>query len=71
MDKIGSQAYRLLLSSTYRIHNTFHVSLFKLYYLRDCGEAAKSFMQALELIDDNEIWEVEEIINKVKKRKGV
>ena len=44
MDKIGSQAYRLLLPSTYRIHNIFHVSLLESYYLRDCGEAAKSFM---------------------------
>ena len=71
MDKVGPQAYRLLLPSTYRIHNTFHVSLLEPYHLRDCGEAAESFMQAPELIDDDEMWEVEEIVDKVKKREGV
>ena len=44
MNKIESQAYRLLLFSTYRIHNIFHISLLELYYLRDCDEVAKFFI---------------------------
>ena len=44
MNKVESQAYRLLLSSTYRIHNIFYISLLELYYLRDYGEAAKFFI---------------------------
>lgn len=70
-DKVGAQAYRLLLPSTYRIHNTFHVSLLEPYHHRECGDAPDDFMQAPELIDDDEMWEVEEIIDKVKNKEGV
>lgn len=71
VDKIGAQAYRLLLPSTFRIHHTFHVSLLEPYRERDCGDASDVFMQAPELIDDEEFWEVEEIVDKVKNKKGV
>ena len=71
VDIVGAQAYRLLLPSKYRIHNTFHVSLLEPYHLRDCGNADEVFMQAPELIDDDELWEVEEIVDKVKNREGV
>ena len=54
VNKIKTQTYRLLLSIIYRIHNIFHVSLLKFYYNRDCDDASKSFIQTLELIDDNE-----------------
>lgn len=37
-DKVGAQAYRLLLSSFYRIHNTFHVSLLEPYHHRECAD---------------------------------
>lgn len=70
-DKVGAQAYRLLLPSTYRIHNTFHVSLLEPYHIRDCGDASDTFMQAPELIDDDELWEVEEIVDRVKNKQGV
>lgn len=71
IDKVGAQAYRLLLPQIYRIHNTFHVSLLELYHLRDCGAASEDFMQAPELIDDDEMWEVEEVVDKVQNKQGV
>ena len=70
VDKVGAQAYRLLLPSSYRIHNTFHVSLLEPYHLR-ASDATMDFMQPPELIDDDELWEVEEIIDKVRNHEGV
>ena len=70
-DKVGGQAYRLTLPSTYRIHNTFHVSYLEPYYHRADREMAEAFMQAPELIDDEEQWEVEEVVDKVKNKEGV
>ena len=69
-DKVGAQAYRLTLPTNYRIHNTFHVPLLEPYNLRDGAESA-DFMQPPELIDDEEQWEVEEIVDKVKNKEGV
>ena len=54
VDKIRAQVYRLLLSIIYRIYNIFYVFLLKSYYNRDCDDASKSFMQILELIDNDE-----------------
>ena len=54
VNKIRAQAYRLLLSITYRIYNIFHIFLLKSYHNRDCDDASKSFMQVFELIDNNE-----------------
>ena len=55
VDKIRTQAYRLLLSITYRIYNIFYIFLLKSYHNRDCDNASKPFMQALKLIDNNEL----------------
>ena len=70
-DKVGSQAYRLTLPNTYRIHNTFHVSLLERYHHRTGDAEAESMLQAPELIDDDEQWEIEEIVDRVGGRKGV
>ena len=55
VDKIKTQIYRLFLSIIYRIHNIFHIFLLKFYHNRDCDNASKSFMQALEFIDNNKL----------------
>ena len=55
VDKVKTQAYRLLLSIIYRIYNIFYVFLLKSYHNRDCDDASKSFIQVFELIDDNEL----------------
>ena len=70
-DKVGAQAYRLTLPNTYRIHNTFHVSLLEKYHHRAGDEQAESMLQAPELIDDEEQWEIEEILDRTGGRKGV
>ena len=70
LDKVGPQAYRLRLPSTYKIHDVLPVSLLEPYHVRG-GEQADTFMQAPELIDDEELWEVEEIIEKAQNKQGV
>ena len=44
VNKIKTQAYRLLLSIIYRIYNIFHIFLLKSYHNRDCDNASKFFM---------------------------
>ena len=70
-DKVGAQAYRLTLPNTYRIHNTFHVSLLEDYHHREGDKHAEQLMQAPELIDDEEQWEIEEILGRTGGRKGI
>ena len=45
--------------------------LLKFYHNRDCDNASKSFMQVFEFIDNNELQEIKEIINKVKNKKNM
>ena len=53
-NKIKKQAYRLTLSSTYRIYNVFHVFLLKSYHYKTDDKNAHEFMQVLNLINNNE-----------------
>ena len=53
-NKIEKQAYRLTLSSTYCIHNVFHVFLLKSYYHKIDNKDVHEFMQASDLINDDE-----------------
>ena len=53
-NKIEKQIYRLMLSSTYQIHNIFHVFLLKLYHHKVDDKDAHKFMQVLNLINDDE-----------------
>ena len=49
---VDKQAYRLALSSTYRIYNVFYVSLLELYRRRDNNTMLVYI--AAKLIDDEE-----------------
>lgn len=64
---VGTQAYRLAMPSHYRIHNVFHVSLLEPYRQRD-GVATPE-ARAPELVDGEEEWEVEAILDSAL-RKG-
>jgi hypothetical protein len=67
IDKISSNAYRLKLPSSYRIHNVFHVSLLRLHFVNEFSEPV-SHPDPI-LINEEEEFEVEEILDsKVDKR---
>jgi len=51
-NKIKTQTYRFILLNIYRIYNTFHVLLLKLYLHRVDNKQAKQMLQASKLIDD-------------------
>lgn len=68
-DVVGSQAYRLILPTPYRIHPVFHVQLLEPYHRRKDDDSIPEFAPP-ELIDDEEEWEVEIALDK-RKRKGV
>ena len=70
-NKIDAQTYRLTLLNIYRIHNTFHVSLLKNYHHREDDKHAKQLMQISELIDDEEQWKIEEILDRIDDRKSI
>jgi len=58
-DCIGSQAYRLALPESYKIHNVFHVSLLERWQQRAGEEPA----EPMPLADENEEWEIEKILD--------
>lgn len=65
-DAVGSQAYRLSLPTSYRIHNVFHVSLLEPYHQR-AGEEPDDPMPLAVQEDE---YEVESILDsKVRKKK--
>ena len=53
-NKIVKQTYRLMLLSTYQIHNIFHVFLLKSYHHKIDNKNAHKFMQVSDLINDDE-----------------
>ena len=63
-DAVGKQAYRLALPSSYKIHNVFYVSLLELWEQR-VGEQPADSMQ---LAEENNEWEVERILDSIKKK---
>jgi len=56
-DAVGSQAYRLALPSSYKIHNVFHVSLLEPWHQRAGEEPA----DPMPLAEEGDEWEVEAI----------
>ena len=69
-NKIGKQMYQLTLSSTYQIHNVFHIFLLKLYYYKVDDKNVHEFMQVLNLINNDEQWKVKKIVDKMKIREN-
>jgi RNase H-like domain found in reverse transcriptase/Reverse transcriptase (RNA-dependent DNA polymerase)/Integrase zinc binding domain/Chromo (CHRromatin Organisation MOdifier) domain/Integrase core domain len=68
VDVVGTQAYRLALPEHYRIHPTFHVSLLEPYNRRPDG-TEEDFLPPPTLIDQEEEYEVEEILEKRTRKK--
>ena len=66
-EAIGKQAYRLHLPPQYRVHPVFHVSLLEPYTRRDGSNEPELTLP--ELVDDEERWEVKEVLKK-RKREG-
>jgi transposase InsO family protein len=64
-DVVGSQAYRLALPTSYKIHNVFHVSLLELWNQRAGEEPAQPMPLAVEA----DAWEVAAILG-AKKQGG-
>lgn len=57
LDVVGTQAYRLALPSSYKIHNVFHVSLLEPWNSR----AGEEPTETMPLADEEDEWEVEKI----------
>ena len=69
-DLVETQAYRLILPTTYQIHDVFHVFYLE-PYKRCAGENSAPTLQPPELIDDVEEYKVEEVLDKTKHRKEI
>jgi hypothetical protein len=67
IDRVGQQAYHLRLPAKYsRLHPVFHISLLK-EYTRRAGEEPERIQP--DLVDNEEEWEVEEILDFRRKAK--
>ncbi len=60
--------YCLDLSIIYRVHSIFHVSLLESYNRRLNNDSILKYF-TLELIDDEQEWEVEKILQKRKRKR--
>ena len=68
-DVLGPVTYRLKLPKTWRIHDVFHAALLRLYKENDTyGE--NFLMPNPELLDGEEVYEVETILNHRKRGRG-
>ena len=65
---IDKQMYHLDLSIIYKIHSVFHVSLLKLYNHRLNDDSILNYF-ILKLIDDEQEWKIEKILQKWKRKK--
>jgi hypothetical protein len=63
VETMNKQAYRLILFSFYRIHDVFHVFYLKSYKRRKDDNIISEYFSS-ELLDDDEINEVKEILQK-------
>ena len=65
---IDKQTYHLSLLIIYRVYSVFHVSFLKLYNHRLNDDSILKYL-ALKLIDDEQEWKVERILQKWKRKK--
>ncbi len=65
---INKQTYCLDLSIIYKVHSVFHVFLLKLYYCRLNDDSILDYF-ILKLIDDEQEWKIEKILQKWKRKK--
>ncbi len=64
---IDKQTYRLDLSIIYRVYSVFHVSLLESYNRRLNDDSILDYL-VLELIDDEQEWEMKKILQKRKRK---
>jgi hypothetical protein len=60
---MNKQAYNLIFSSFYRIHDVFHVFYLKSYKRRKDDSIISKYLSS-ELFENDEVSEVEEILQK-------
>ena len=65
---IDKQTYHLDLSIIYKVHFVFHVFLLKSYNRRLNDDSIFDYF-VLELIDDEQEWKIEKILQKWKRKK--
>ncbi len=65
---INKQMYHLDLSIIYKVHSVFHVSLLKLYNRRLNDDSILNYL-VLKLINDEQEWKIEKILQKWKRKK--
>jgi hypothetical protein len=63
VETMNKQIYRLIFFSFYRIHDVFHVFYLKSYKRRN-NDSIISKYSSFELLDDDEVNEVKEILQK-------
>src|ERR1700679_3973355 len=64
VEPVGPQAYRLKLLKTMKIHPVFHVLLLEPYHRREGEDPSRD--KPLILVDDEEEYEVEQVLDKRK-----
>ncbi len=65
---IDKQTYHLDLSVIYRVHSVFHVFLLESYNRRLNDDSILNYF-ILELIDDEQEWKIEKILQKWKRKR--
>ncbi len=65
---IDKQMYHLDLSIIYKIYSVFHVSFLELYNHRLNDDSILNYF-ILKLIDDEQEWKIEKILQKWKRKK--
>jgi hypothetical protein len=63
VETMNKQIYRLILFSSYRIHDVFHVFYLKLYKRRKDDNIISEYFSS-ELLDDDEVNEVKKILQR-------